>query len=103
MRATQHYVYIATNHSGTLYTGMTHDLEYRLAQHREGMSPFTAKYRIGRLLYFEVAADRYTALEREWAIKRWNRAKKLALIRSVNPGLRDLSRDLGFGEGKRVG
>jgi len=99
MRTTQHYVYIATNHSGTLYTGMTSDLEHRLAQHRAGLSHFTAKYRIGRLLYFEVAADRYTALEREWAIKRWNRAKKLALVRSVNPRLRDLSRDLGFALG----
>jgi putative endonuclease len=95
----QYYVYIATNRSGTLYTGMTGDLECRLAQHREGLSPFTAKYRIGRLLYFEVAVDRYTALEREWQIKRWNRAKKLALIRSVNPRLRDLRRDLGFADG----
>jgi putative endonuclease len=103
MRTTQHYVYIATNRSGTLYTGMTGDLECRLAQHREGLSPFTAKYRIGRLLYFEVAVDRYTALEREWQIKRWNRAKKLALIRSVNPRLRDLSRDLGFADGRRRG
>lgn len=98
MRTTQHYVYIATNHSGTLYTGMTSDREHRLAQHREGLSPFTAKYRIGRLLYFEVAADRYTALEREWQIKRWNREKKLGLVRSVNPRLRDLSRDLGFAD-----
>ena len=96
MRTTQHYVYIATNHSGTLYTGMTSDLEHRLAQHRARLSPFTAKYRIGRLLYFEVAADRYTALEGEWTIKQWNRAKKLALVRSVNPSLRDLSRDPGF-------
>ena len=97
MRTIQHYVYIATNHSGTLYTGMTSDLEHRLAPHRAGLSPFTAKYRIVRLLYCELAADRYTALEREWTIKRWNRAKKLALIRSVNPSLRDLGRDLGFG------
>jgi putative endonuclease len=103
MRTTQHYVYIATNRSGTLYTGMTSDLKHRLAQHREGLSPFTAKYRIGRLLYYEVAVDRYTALEREWQIKRWNRAKKLALVRGVNPRLRDLSRDLGFADGRRCG
>ena len=90
----QHYVYIATNKSGTLYTGMTDDLVKRLIQHRTGSSRFTARYRIGKLLFYEVAADRHEALARERQIKGWLREKKMALIRSINPGLRDLSREI---------
>jgi putative endonuclease len=47
MREHQYYVYILTNRRGTLYTGVTNDLERRLAEHRAGKSGFTARYRIG--------------------------------------------------------
>ena len=93
MRARQYYVYILTNRRGTLYTGVTSDLERRLAEHRAGKSGFTARYRIGKLLYFETTGDVWAAIAREKRIKGWLREKKFALIRTLNPQLRDLSWD----------
>jgi putative endonuclease len=87
----QYYVYIATNRQGTLYTGMTNDVESRINQHRHGLSAFTSRYRIGKLIYAEVTEDLQAARERERQIKGWTRAKKLALIRTLNPAMRDLS------------
>ena len=91
MDARSYYVYIATNRRGTLYTGVTNDVEKRIRQHREGTSEFTAQYRIGKLVYVEVTDDVWAALEREKQIKGWTRDKKLALIRSTNSAFRDLS------------
>jgi putative endonuclease len=93
MRARQYYVYILSNRRGTLYTGVTNDLERRLAEHRAGKSGFTARYRIGKLLYFETTGDVWAAIGREKQIKGWPREKKFALIRTLNPRLRDLSWD----------
>jgi putative endonuclease len=90
MRSHQYYVYIATNRRGTLYTGMTNDIERRFAEHRAGSSVFTARYRIGKLVFVEVTSDVWSAIAREKQIKGWTRARKLALIRSVNPAMRDL-------------
>ncbi len=62
----QYYVYIMTNRSGTLYTGVTNDLARRVCEHKEGTgSRFTAKYRLTRLLYFEETRDVHAALARE--------------------------------------
>lgn len=91
MRSRRYYVYIATNRRGTLYTGVTNDIEKRLYQHRSRSSQFTSAYRIGKLIYVEVTNDVWEALRREKQIKGWTRAKKLALIRAANPSLRDLS------------
>jgi putative endonuclease len=47
-------VYIMTNHSKTLYTGITNNLMRRVREHKTGTgSGFTAKYKLGRLVYFE--------------------------------------------------
>jgi len=87
-----YYVYIMTNRSRTLYTGMTNDLKRRVYEHKHKLSPgFTAKYNINRLVYFEETTDVKTAITREKQIKGWLRAKKFALIESVNPAWRDLS------------
>ncbi len=52
MHSKQHYVYILTNRSRTLYIGVTSNLERRLFDHRQGTgSRFTSKYRINRLVY----------------------------------------------------
>jgi len=89
----QYYVYIMANASGTLYTGVTNNLEVRLYQHRSGSVPgFTKKYRIDRLVYFEATEDVRAAIAREKQIKGWLRKKKLDLIRSMNPSFEDLSR-----------
>ena len=51
----QYYVYILTNKSRTLYTGVTNNLERRVYEHKQKLVPgFTAKYNINRLVYFEV-------------------------------------------------
>ena len=89
-----YHVYIMTNKSGTLYTGVTNNLEHRVHEHREGIgSSFTSRYRIDRLVYFEVCTDIRAAIAREKEIKGWLRAKKIALIESVNPHWEDLSVD----------
>ena len=90
----QYYVYIMTNKSRTLYTGVTNDLERRVYEHKKKLVPgFTTKYNITRLVYFEVTQDVGAAIAREKQIKGWLRTKKIALIDSVNPGWRDLSVD----------
>ena len=87
-----YYVYILTNHSGTLYTGVTNNLERRLDEHRRGVgSKFTAKYNIKRLVHYEVYKYVRDAIAREKEIKGWRREKKVALIEDMNPGWKDLS------------
>ena len=86
----QYWVYIMSNSSRTLYTGVTNDLERRVAEHRQGQLGFTARYRIKRLVYFESTNDVMVAIAREKQIKAWTRAKRLALIQSINPGWDDL-------------
>ena len=89
-----YYIYILSNSTGTLYTGVTNDLEQRLHSHREGTgSKFTTRYRIGRLVHFEETPNVAAAIAREKEIKGWRRSKKLALIRANNPSWRDLSED----------
>jgi len=59
----QYYVYIMTNKSGTLYTGVTNDLERRVYQHKHKLVPgFTAKYNISQLVYCESAPDVRSAI-----------------------------------------
>ena len=52
---------------------------------------FTAKYNIDRLVYYEATEDVNAAISREKQIKGWLRAKKIALIESMNPDWVDLS------------
>jgi putative endonuclease len=89
----QYYVYIMASRSRTLYTGVTNNLERRVFEHKEKLVPgFTSKYKIYRLVYFEMTEDIHSAISREKQIKGWTRSKKLALINSVNPTWNDLSR-----------
>lgn len=90
----QYYVYIMTNHSRTLYTGVTNDLQRRVHEHKQKQVPgFTHKYNITQLVYYEETPDVKSAIAREKQIKGWLRSKKIALIESLNPGWRDLSDD----------
>ena len=74
------YVYILRCGDGTLYTGITDDVEKRLAAHRSGHG---AKYTRGRgpltLLYTEAQPDRAAASRREYAVKSLPRREKLRL------------------------
>ena len=89
-----YYVYIMTNKSRTLYTGVTSDLEKRVWQHKRGRgSIFTSRYRINQLAYFESCQDVSDAIAREKQIKGWLRKKKVALVETINPNWEDLSAD----------
>jgi putative endonuclease len=87
-----YYVYIMTNNSGTLYVGVTNDLERRVYEHRHRTSDgFTKRYSLTRLVYYESTPDVWAAIQREKEIKGWVRRKKIALIASMNPYWKDLS------------
>ncbi|MFA5555026.1 MAG: GIY-YIG nuclease family protein [Phycisphaerae bacterium] len=91
----QYYVYIMTNYSGTLYTGVTNNLKVRTHQHKTKVCRgFTAKYNINKLVHFEIFGDVYSAIAREKSIKGWLRQKKIDLINQNNPDWDDLSKIL---------
>lgn len=75
------YLYILRCGDGTLYTGITTDVEKRLEAHRSGKG---AKYTRGRgpleLVYRECCGDHSDALKREIEIKKLPRQEKLLLI-----------------------
>jgi putative endonuclease len=86
------YVCIATNRSGTLYIGVTNNLQRRMWEHKQKIgSKFAAKYNITRLVYFEQSADIRDAIAREKQLKRWPREKKVWLIERDNAEWKDLS------------
>src|ERR1700727_3862849 len=81
-----YYVYIMTNRSKTLYTGITSKLHLRVFQHKTGVfKGFTSQYKIDRLVYWERFKNVNNAIAREKQLKGWRRIKKIALIVSLNP------------------
>ena len=89
------FVYILASKSRTLYIGVTDDLRVRVKQHREERpGTFTARYKIGRLVYFERYQYIDNAIAREKELKSWNRARKVSLVEGVNPTWEDLAKDV---------
>ena len=89
-----YFVYIMSNCSKMLYTGVTNDVEIRAFLHKSKRAPgFTQKYNLHKLVYFERLGDIREAIRREKQIKGWLRSKKVALIESVNPEWNDLAED----------
>jgi putative endonuclease len=90
----EYYVYIMTNKSRTLYTGVTNDLMRRVYEHKNKLiKGFTGRYNIQHLVYYETSSNIDSAIAREKQIKGWLRAKKIALIDSINPEWKDLSEE----------
>jgi putative endonuclease len=91
----EYFVYIITNRNKTvLYTGVTKDLERRMAEHIAGLvKGFASKYQLNRLLWFESCPDVTAAIAREKQIKGWLRGRKVSLINSLNPAWKDLAAD----------
>jgi len=88
----RYYVYMLSNISRMLYTGMTNDLSERVKDHRQKRNDgFTKRYNIHRLVYYEEFQDVRKAIAREKEIKGWRREKKVALIERLNPKWKDLS------------
>jgi putative endonuclease len=86
---------MASGERGTLYIGVTGDLKRRVWEHRDGVvEGFTHRYDINHLVWFEHHPDFPAAIAREKQLKKWNRAWKLELIETTNPGWRDLWNDL---------
>jgi putative endonuclease len=81
------YVYILTsNKNGTLYIGVTSDLNRRMYEHKAKLIPgFTAQYSIDHLVYYEVFESILVAIRREKQLKEWKRAWKIQLIEKINP------------------
>lgn len=94
MKTHQYYVYILASDSGTLYIGVTNNLERRVWEHKQGLvEGFTKKYGCKRLIYYECYGDVNQAIAREKQLKKWNRAKKEWLIKTINPHWKDLSKE----------
>ena len=88
-------IYILASRSRNLYTGVTNNLERRMVEHRQGLVPgFTTRYRIFRLVHFEVFGDIRYAIAREKEIKGWRREKKIRLIECNNATWEDLAAQL---------
>lgn len=91
--ANSYFLYILSNgRRAALYIGMTNNLERRVTEYKtQTVEGFTKQYNCNELLYFEETSSAEDAIMREKQCKKWSRAKKIALIQSHNPELRDLS------------
>ncbi|MFP8489655.1 GIY-YIG nuclease family protein [Gracilimonas sp. Q87] len=89
-----YYIYLLSNTSKMLYTGMTNNLMRRVYQHKQKeIDGFTKKYNLHKLVYYEMTDDVGYAIKREKQIKGWSRKKKNALIESMNPKWEDFAKD----------
>jgi putative endonuclease len=86
------YVYIlCSSKNGTLYIGVTNDLNRRIQIHKKRLIPgFTQQYGVECLVYYEIFESITAAIRREKQLKKWNRQWKIQLIEKVNPGWIDL-------------
>ena len=76
-----YFVYLLECKDGSLYTGVTTDVERRFAEHKSGVgSHFTRAKGARRIVYTEKHSNRSVAQKREAEIKAWPRKKKLSLI-----------------------
>lgn len=93
MNYKNYFVYIlASKRNGTLYIGVTNDLQRRINEHKHGFHDgFTKKHAVHMLVYFEEYHEITQALEREKQLKKWNRKWKLKLIENNNPNWLDLT------------
>jgi len=88
---------LASGHYGALYIGVTSNLLQRLVQRREGLLPgFTSRYKVYRLVHFEMFGDMERAIAREKQLKNWRRQWKINLVNAENPEWRDLAVGLGL-------
>jgi putative endonuclease len=70
---------------------MTNDLPKRVYEHKSKLiEGFTKKYKITKLIYYEIFDDAYTAISREKQIKAGSRQNKIDLVNSINPDWKDL-------------
>jgi putative endonuclease len=90
MRSYWTYI-LASKPRGTIYIGVTNGLILRVDQHRAGKgSAFARRYHVHILVWYEEFADVHQAIQREKALKHYNREWKINLIERTNPHWADL-------------
>ncbi|MHA1549841.1 MAG: GIY-YIG nuclease family protein [Alphaproteobacteria bacterium] len=91
-----YYVYILSNKKdGTLYIGVTGNLSRRIWEHKNSfVKGFSQKYKLKKLIFYEIFEDVYFAIQREKQLKGWTRKKKIALFKEINPLWKDMSNTL---------
>ena len=91
-----YFIYIlASKKNGTLYIGITNDLKTRIYQHKNDfVEGFTKKYKIHKLIYYEVFVKVKEAIIREKRLKKWKRKWKIELIEKKNPEWKDLYNEI---------
>ena len=93
----EYWTYIIASLSGTLYIGMTNNIERRAWEHKSGeFEGFARKYHCDRLVYYEGFDDVRKAIDREKQLKGWRREKKIALIEARNPRSEDSAEKWGW-------
>lgn len=92
MLTKQYYVYLLTNFNNkVIYAGVTNDLKRRIYEHKnKSFDGFTSKYRVDKLVYYEICEEIEGAILREKQIKGGSRQKKVELIIKFNPRWDDL-------------
>ena len=82
---------MASQRNGTLYIGVTSNLIKRIWEHKTNVvEGFTKKYGIHLLVWYEVHETMGSAIQKEKALKKWQREWKMDLIESFNPEWKDL-------------
>ena len=88
------YVYILLCADDSFYVGVTNNLERRLKEHQSALheNSYTASRLPVELIYYEVFDGPKAAIAREKQLKKWSRAKKIALINNNKDLLKELSK-----------
>lgn len=91
-------LFLSNGYRGTLYIGVTNNLQRRVLEHRQGLiGGFTKQYNLYRLVCFEQGESIVSAIEREKTLKHWKRDWKIALVENESRSWRDLYIEL-FGK-----
>ena len=78
-----YFVYLLQCADRSIYTGITTNVERRLAEHKSGKaSHYTRARGAKKILYTEQCIDKGSALKREAEIKKWSRHQKLIFIKN---------------------
>ena len=86
---------LASKRNGTIYIGVTSDLVKRIWEHKNNMTEgFTKRYKVHRLVWYQLHESMESAITREKRLKNWKRKWKLELIESSNPSWEDLYHEL---------
>jgi putative endonuclease len=86
MRIKDTAIYIlASKRNGLLYVGVTSDLADRISEHKQDLADgFTKRYGVHTLVHYEHFETMLEAIAREKKLKKFSRAKKIALFESQN-------------------